>query len=126
MSNPTESSIISVNGLQMGTLSLDIVPHDEDNNEFDEIPDSPEELIGQPLNFRVEIYKCKDLPSNFCRGIQVEYTSFTDNIPYKTKLNEDKDITIEINENFEHYIEYLTRDDVDYLVKEKVKYKLIS
>lgn len=120
MSNPTTSSIISVNGLYMGSLTMDIIPHDDDNNEYDEIPEDPSELIGQPLNFRVYIKECKDLPENFCKGVQVEYTSFHDNMVYKTKVIDTKDRNPSIEENFEHHIEYLTKDDIDYLVKEKV------
>ena len=120
MSNPTTSSIISPHGLSMGFLTIDIVPHDEDNNEFDEIPEDPIELIGQPLNFRVEIKECKDLPDNFCKGLQIEYTSFHDNMVYKTKIFEEKNRNLDVNESIEHHIEYLTRDDIDYLTKEKV------
>jgi hypothetical protein len=120
MSNPSVSSIISVNGICMGSLSIDIVPHDEDNNEYDEIPEDPNELIGQPLYFRVEIKECKDLPENFCKGIQVEYTSFHDNMSYKSKVVEEKEKNPQIEESFEHHIEYLTKDDIDFLVKEKV------
>jgi kinesin family protein 13 len=120
MNNFSESSIISPNGLAMGTLSFDIVPHDDDNNEYDEIPEDPIELIGQPLNFRVEIKECRDLPENFCRGVQIEYTSFHDNMVYKTKVFEGKNRNLVVNENFEHQIGYLTRDDIDYLLKENV------
>jgi hypothetical protein len=120
MSNPTASSIISINGISMGYLGIDIVPHDEENNEYDEIPESPNELIGQPINFRVEIKHCKDLPKNFCKGIQVEYTSFHDNMTYKTKVVEGKEQNPHIDETFEHHIEYLTKDDIDFLIKEKV------
>jgi kinesin family member 13 len=121
MSNPTTSSIISPNGLQMGSLNIDIIPHDDDNNEYEEIPEDPSELIGQPLNFRVYIKEGKDLPENFCRGVQVEYTSFHDNVTYKTDVFEEKSTNIEFEKNFEHHIEYLTRDDIEYITKEKVR-----
>lgn len=120
MSNPTTSSVISPNGLQMGNLNIDIIPHDDDNNEYEEIPEDPSELIGQPLNFRVYIKECRDLPENFCRGVQVEYTSFHDNVTYKTDVFEEKSTNIEFEKSFEHHIEYLTRDDIEYITKEKV------
>ena len=124
MSNPTTSSIISPNGLCMGNLTIDIIPHDDDNNEYEEIPEDPSELIGQPLNFRVYVKECKDLPENFCRGVQVEYTSFHDNMTYKTRINEEKQMNVEFEDNFEHHIEYLTRDDIEYITKEKVIFKV--
>ena len=85
MSNISTISITSVNGDIMGTLSVDVIPHDEDGNEFDAIPEYPSDLIGQPLNFSVYIKECKDLPEKFCKNLQVEYTSFHDNVVYKTK-----------------------------------------
>ena len=125
MSNPTTSSVISPNGLQMGNLNIDIIPHDDDNNEYEEIPEDPSELIGQPLNFRVYIKECRDLPENFCRGVQVEYTSFHDNVTYKTDVFEEKSTNIEFEKSFEHHIEYLTRDDIEYITKEKVTIYMI-
>ncbi len=120
MRNPFTCSIISTNGLCVGNLTVDVIPHDEDGSEFDEIPDDPNELIGQPLNFKVYVKECKDLPDNFCKGIQVEYTCFVDNIVYKTKTNEERNKTQIFEQYFQHSIDYVTKDDVDYLVKEKV------
>ena len=125
MGNPTTSSIISPNGMCMGNLTVDVIPHDEDGNEYDEIPEDPSELIGQPLNFRVYVKECRELPENFCKGVQVEYNAFHDNMTYKTKIMEEKTRNPMIEENFDHHIEYLTRDDIDYLVKEKVKLNFI-
>ena len=125
MRNPFTCHIISTHGLCVGSLSCDIIPHDEDNNEFDEIPDDPNELIGQPLSFKVYIKDCKDLPENFCKGVQVEYVSFVDNLIYKTKINEEKNRNQEFEEYFQHHIEYITKDDIDFLVKGKVlKYNI--
>ena len=89
-------------------------------NIFEEIPDEPYELIGQPLNFKINIKEAKDLPENFCRDVQVEYTSFYDNIVHRTKVVKDKNKNPVFDEFFEHRIEYLTKDDIDLLLKEKV------
>jgi hypothetical protein len=120
MTNQFTCSIISTSGLCVGNLTVDIIPHDEDGNEFDEIPDDPNELIGQPLSFKVYIKDCKDLPDNFCRAVQIEYVSFVDNIVYKSKVNEEKNKYQEFEEYFPHHIDYITKDDVDYFLKEKV------
>ena len=120
MRNQFTCSIISTNGICVGNLTCDVIPHDDDGNEFDEIPDDPNELIGQPLSFKVYIKDCKDLPENFCKNVQIEYTNFVDNMIYKTKVIEDRNRNPEFEEYFEHHIEYLTKDDIDYLVKEKV------
>jgi hypothetical protein len=43
---------------------------------------------------------------------------------YKTKINEEKQMNVEFEDNFEHHIEYLTRDDSEYITKEKVIFKI--
>ena len=58
MSNLTTSTIISPIGEQVGNLVIDIIPYNEDEQEFDEVPDSPEELIGQPINFTMFYDSC--------------------------------------------------------------------
>ena len=128
MSNISTISIISVNGDIMGTLSVDVIPHDENGNEFDEIPEYPSDLIGQSLNFSVYIKECKDLPEKFCKNLQVEYTSFHDNVVYKTKTyNQDgNEPNIEIEEKFEHKIEYITQEDVEFLEKDKICFKIYA
>ena len=122
MNNPTTSSIINPNGNCMGTLVSDIIPVDDDGNVFDEIPDDPMELIGQPLNFRVFIKEAKDLPENFCKEVYVEYTSFFDNVANKTKICLEKSKNPVFEEYFEHRIEYLTKDDIDLILRDKVNY----
>ena len=39
-------------------------PHDEDGNEFDEVPETSSELIGQCLQYKVCIYEVKSISSN--------------------------------------------------------------
>ena len=121
MNNPAKISIVSQIGTLVGILDCDIISHDDDNNEFDEIPSDPYDLVGQSLNYTVYIKEAFDIPENFCKGIQIEYTSFIDNITYKTKAIEEKTKNPIFEERFEHRIEYLTREDVDYLINEKVK-----
>lgn len=53
--NPFNILIISTNGGDAGLLKMNIVPTDEDGQVLEEGPESPEELIGQLINFRVEI-----------------------------------------------------------------------
>ena len=59
MSNVSSISIISPDGNTMGQLDVDIIPHDENENEYDEVPESPSELIGQSLMFKVSIIGLK-------------------------------------------------------------------
>ena len=128
MSNFSNVSIISVNGDIMGTLAVDVIPHDKEGKEFEEIPEHPTDLIGEEIDFRVYIKECRDLPENFSKNLQVEYTSFHDNMDYKTKIynTDNKEPNIEIEESFEHKIEYLTKDDIEFLEKDKICFKVYA
>jgi hypothetical protein len=121
MGNPAKISIISQIGTCVGQLSCDVIAHDDDNNEYDEVPSDPFDLVGQPLNFTVYIKEATDIPDNFSRGLQVEYICFTDNLTYKTKVIDVKTRNPVFEENFEHRIEYLTKEDIEYMISEKVK-----
>jgi hypothetical protein len=129
MSNPASISIISPIGNVMGQLDVDIIPHDENDNEYDEVPESPSELIGQSLCFKVSIIDAKDLPVNFCRNLKVEYQTFYDRQVNSTKLYNENDSNLtefKIEEEFEHKIDYLTKEDVEFLEKEKICFKVYA
>ena len=120
MSNPVNISIISPNGSCVGTLFCDVISHDEYNNEYEEVPQDPIELLGRSLYFGVYVKQANDLPEFFCKGVHVEYVSFADDLTYKTKSIEDKTINPEFEEIFEHKIEYLTKEDIDFLNEKNV------
>ena len=142
--NRSELAIISPNGNMIGKLDADVAPHDDDGNEFDEVPETPSELIGQCLQYKVCIYGVKNIPKNFSSELKVEYQCFHDHTNVSTKLynklvkenNENKDknvidideesVSIQINEEFEHKIDYLTKEDLEYLEKERLCFKLYA
>ena len=129
MSNVSSISIISPDGNTMGQLDVDIIPHDENENEYDEVPESPSELIGQSLMFKVSIIGVKNLPVNFCRNLKVEYQTFYDRQINYTKMYNENDSNLtefKIGEEIEHRIDYLTKEDVDYLEKEKLCFKVYA
>ncbi len=140
--NQSEIAIISPNGNMIGKLEVDVAPHDEEGNEFDEVPETPSELIGQCLQYKVCIYGVKNIPKNFSSNLTVEYQCFHDHtINISTKMynkltdnNENKDkniidideesVSVQINEEFEHKIDYLTKEDIEYIEKEKLCFKI--
>ena len=130
MSNKTELSIINPHtGKLMGYVEIDIIPHDINNFEFDEVPESPNELIGQSLYYKVVIHNVKKLPNNFCKNLRIEYQSFYDKSINYTKIynqNENKKTEFDIEEEFEHKIDYLTKEDIEYLEKENVKFRMYA
>jgi hypothetical protein len=129
MSNPSSISIISPVGDVVGQLDVDIIPHDENGLEYDEVPESPTELIGQSLCFKVSLINAKNLPVNFCRNLKIEYQTFYDRQVNTTKLYNENDSNLtefKIGEEFEHKIDYLTKEDVDFLEKEKICFKVYA
>ncbi|MCQ2818408.1 MAG: hypothetical protein MJ252_14165 [archaeon] len=128
MSNESSLSIINPDGIVQGEIDIDLIPHDDKGNEYESVPDQPTELIGQSLNYKVSILRCKNLPEKFCKNLTVEYVHFYNNCTYTTKAynTENPTTNFEINENFEHTIDYLTREDIEYFKKEKVCFKLLA
>ena len=130
ISNKTELSIINpFTGKLMGLIEVDIIPHDENNNEYDEVPESPYQLVGQSLLYKVVIVSVKNLPNNFCKNLRIEYQSFYDRSINYTKIynqNENKKCEFNIGEEFEHKIDYMTKEDVEFLEKENVKFKIYA
>ena len=156
MSNESQISVVSPNGEVVGKIEVDIIPHDENGLEFDEVPDNPNELIGQTLLYKVVIKNLQSISKNFSYDVHVEYQCFYDHSTIKTKvyneykenednlistnnttnkdsnsnnnnnLSEEEKVDIEINESFEHKIDYLTKEDIDFLVKDKVCFIVYS
>lgn len=125
INNPSTSNIISANGDCNGIITLDIIPYDDDGNEFDDVPDDVNELVGTPINFKVYIKEAADLPENFCRGTFVEYTSLDDKLVYQSKIVEEKTRNPVFEDYIEHKIDFLTKDDLEFFIKEKVSICLI-
>ena len=128
MNNCISIPITSVNGYNEGTITVDIIPVDEEGNTFDEIPEDPFDLIGEKFKCIVDIKEVKDLPDYYCKGLQVEYTSFSDDKIYKTKKynEEGKETSFTIGERFEHEIPYLTSDDIEFFLRDKVCFKIYA
>jgi hypothetical protein len=71
----------------MGKLEVNIIPVDQDGESElpeDMIPEEPEDLEGQRIDFIIEIKQAIDLPSNFCRDVFCHYTFFLDDEKYQS------------------------------------------
>ena len=128
MNNCVEIPITSVTGETEGKITIDVIPVDEKGNLFDEIPEQPKDLVGEKFRFIVDIKEVKDLPDHFCKGFQVEYASFSDNKNYRTKVynEEGKETSFAIGEKFEHEIGYLTEEDIDFFLTNKICFKVYA
>lgn len=71
--NPFDILIISAWGGDAGYLRMNIIPTDESGQLLEEGPDSPEELIGQLINFRVEIHEARNLPKTHSNNVYCEF-----------------------------------------------------
>ena len=129
MNNLSEIEIVSLKGDVVGTIIVDVVPLDNDNTPYDEIPAKAEDLIGESLNFEVYVKECRNLPEEFCRDLQVEYTSFHSGIVYKTKIyncNSNKDVNVSIEERFKECIGFITKDDIDFLINDTLCFRIYA
>ena len=86
MSNESQISVVSPNGEVVGKIEVDIIPHDENGLEFDEVPETPNELIGQTLLYKVVIMNLQNIAKNFSYDVHVEYQCFYDHSILKTKV----------------------------------------
>jgi hypothetical protein len=66
----------------------------------------------------------KNLPKNFCKNLFIEYKCFYNENVIKTKTfnvdNNNNFENLEINECFEHEIDFLNKEDIEYFVNEKL------
>ena len=124
MSNESNVGIINPSGIVVGSLIMDIIPIDENGNEFEEIPDDPFILIGQSLKYKIVFKNLKNLPKNFCKNLCIEYKCFYNENIVKTKVynieNNNNYENLEINESFEHEIDFLSKEDIEYFLNEKL------
>ncbi|MCQ2820718.1 MAG: FHA domain-containing protein, partial [archaeon] len=123
--NPSALAIISMKGSIIGNLDMDIIPVDETGKECSFISD-PNELISKQLKFKIVFKECLGLAEYFNKNIRIEYISFHDNNLYKTQVHNMSSIdgNVEINETFEHTIDYVTKDDIDFMIEDKLCIKV--
>ena len=92
MNNPLKAAVINYNNInypKVGILDIDVIPHDEHGNEYEEVPENPNELVGKSIQYTVAITEISDLQENFCKSIYVEYESF-----YNKNVNVTKSVRI--------------------------------
>lgn len=122
--NPSQVSIIGSNLQVMGKLEVNVMPIDEDGESEiaeDRIPDEPSELVGQRIDFVVEISKAIDLPDNFCKDVYCEYTFFLSEEKFATTQVIGKDINPIFDFKNHHTVEYCSENFIEYLKNDSVR-----
>ena len=71
--NPFDILIISATGGDAGYLRMNIIPIDDSGEMCEEGPDTPEELVGSLINFRVEINEARNLPQSHSNNVYCEF-----------------------------------------------------
>ena len=89
--NPVVINLIGTTFKTHGKLDVNIIPIGPEGQSMEEMPDElipeePEELLGQRIDYVVQINKALDLPSNFCRDAYVEYCLFLSEEKHKTDV----------------------------------------
>ena len=129
MNNLSEIEIVSLNGDVVGSIIVDVIPLDNEGVPYEEIPAKADDLIGESLNFEVYVKECRNLPEDFCKNLQVEYTSFHNGMVYKTKMyncNNNKDVNVSIEERFKEQIGFITKDDIDLLINDTLCFRVYA
>lgn len=127
LDNPRQVPIIAPNNDVHGQIHMNIVPCDETGNEeLDEenMPDEPEGLLNERLDFKVKIEKLTNLPADFCRNIYCEYSFFMDDQTYKTETTTEKNTDPIINYEHHHTQEVVTKFLLEYLLEDKLTIKI--
>ena len=71
--NPFDILIISATGGDAGYLRMNIIPIDDSGEMCEEGPDTPEELVGSLINFRIEINEARNLPQSHSNNVYCEF-----------------------------------------------------
>lgn len=73
----------------VGKLDVNIIPTDEsgwDEPPDDLLPEAPEDLNNQRIDFAVTVNKAIDLPEELCKDVYCEYSFYQDDQNYSTPI----------------------------------------
>lgn len=126
--NPATVNLIGPTYEIHGKIEVDIIPCTpngcEDPDEIDLIPDDPEDLIDQRIDFNMKIKQITDLPQDLCRDTYVEYQFYLDQTKYKTKVVEGRERNPVYDYSHQHTVETVTDNLVKYLKEKCVTFRV--
>jgi hypothetical protein len=127
LDNPRRVPIIAPNNDVYGEIHMNVIPCDENGYEDldeEQLPDEPEALLNERLDFKVKIEKLTNLPADFCRNIYCEYQFFMDEVIYKTEMTNEKNCDPIIEYEHHHTHQVVTKFLLDYLMEDKLTIKI--
>ena len=83
-------------------------------------------LYSGPIDFLVNILGAKDLPSNFCKDVFVEYKIYLEDTKYKTEVVEGKNRNPEFNYSHQHTQSVVTENFLKYIKNEVLIFKVFG
>jgi len=110
-------------------LDVNITPVGPDGESIEDMPDEmipeePEDMLDQRIDYIIQINKALDLPSNFCRDVFVEYSLFLSDDKYKTKVIAGKNRNPEFGYSVQHTQECVTENFLKYLKEETLVFRV--
>lgn len=128
MENPMDLKILgNERGDVCGTISVDVVPTDKtgvpDEAPEDILPDEPEDLIGQRIDFKVLVKKAAGLPGDMCTNPFTTYSFYKDDDVYQTKICQGKVPNPVWDYNKHHTVERVTDEFIRYLKNDAVRFE---
>lgn len=129
--NPFQIHLISCDKKKknIGKLEVNIIPTDESG--WGEVPDemipnTPEDLLDQRIDFAVEIKRAIDLPEHFCRDVYVEYNFYLDDQPYQTPIIPGKHQNPIFDYRYHHTVHNVSENFLKYLKINAVCFKVFG
>lgn len=127
--NPVQIELIGTNYENHGKLDVNIVPVDENGNEEipdEDVPDQPEDLLNRRIDYLVQISQAKDLPSNFCKDVFVEYQIYLEEEKYRTEVVPGKNRDPEFKYQKHHTQSVVTENFLKYIKDECLTFKVFG
>ena len=125
--NPAQINLIGRTFEVFGKLNVNIIPVDPNGSEDlpDEmIPDEPEDLLDQRIDYIVQIDCATDLPINFCRDTYVEYQLYLNEERFKTNIVQGSNRNPSYNYARQHTQEWVTDGFIKYLKEEFLVFRV--
>lgn len=127
--NPVTINLIGSNYENHGQLEVNMIPVDPEGNEDlpeDDLPEQPEDLLDRRIDFVVSITNAKDLPSNFCKDVFVQYEFYLENKKYQTNVATGKNRNPVFDYRYQHTQLLVTENFLKYIKDEVLIFKVFG
>lgn len=113
----------------VGKLDVNIIPTDEsgwDEPPDDLLPEAPEDLNNQRIDFAVTVNKAIDLPEELCKDVYCEYSFYQDDQNYSTPIIPGKHQSPVFDYRYHHTVQQVTPELIKYLKNDAICFKVFG